>query len=59
MDFLRRCKNIEEAIEIIDYLKKREEIQPEEADLYYKKLKEEGLESFGYEKGLNYYEREG
>jgi len=42
IDFIRRCKKKEEAIEIIDYLLKRKEITPEEGEMFKKQISEEG-----------------
>lgn len=58
-DYLRRCSGEEEASEIIDYLRDREEITSEEADRLHRQLREEGLRSFGPKKEPGYYEREG
>ena len=50
IDYLRRCKDEKEAIEIIDYMEKRGEI----SDSYAKKLRiqllQKGLKSFGKKK---------
>ena len=44
IDFIRRCKKKEEALEILDYLLKRKEISISDYDKYKSKiLKEEGL----------------
>ncbi len=59
VDFIRRCSGEEEALEIIEYLKGREEITVEEADRLCRQLEEEGLRSFGPKKEPGYYEREG
>ncbi|MBD3205415.1 DUF2095 domain-containing protein [Candidatus Bathyarchaeota archaeon] len=59
VDFLRRCNTEEEALEIIEYMKDRDEITDEEANQYLEKLKEEGLRSFGTKKSPGYYEKEG
>jgi len=59
IDFIRRCSGEEEALEIIEYLRGREEITVEEAERLYRQLEEEGLRSFGPKKELGYYEREG
>lgn len=56
VDFLRRCKTIEQAEEIIAYLEKRKEIQKQEATALRKQLKEKGLKSFGAPKRLGFYE---
>lgn len=59
VDFIRRCTNDEQALEIIEYMKDREEITVEEAEQLCKQLEEEGLRSFGKRKTVGFYEREG
>jgi len=59
IDFVRRCTNETQALEIIEYMKNREEITREEAEMLCKQLEEEGLQSFGKRKTPGYYEREG
>jgi len=59
IDFIRRCSGEEEALEIIEYLRGREEITVEEAERLCRQLEEEGLRSFGPKKKSGYYEREG
>ncbi len=59
IDFIRRCTNDTQALEIIEYMKNREEITVEEAEKLCKQLEEEGLRSFGRKKEHGYYEREG
>ena len=59
IDFIRRCSGEEEALEIIEYLRGKEEITVEEADRLRRQLEEEGLRSFGPKKEPGYYEREG
>ena len=59
IDFIRRCANETQALEIIEYMKDREEITLEEAEMLCKQLEEEGLQSFGKRKTPGYYEREG
>lgn len=59
IDFIRRCSGEEEALEIIEYLRCREEITVEEADRLRRQLEDEGLRSFGPKKEPGYYEREG
>ncbi|MFX1511266.1 MAG: DUF2095 family protein [Promethearchaeota archaeon] len=54
-DFIRRATNPEEAIEIIDYLLKREELSPEKAEKLRTILKTEGLRAFGPHKRPGYY----
>jgi hypothetical protein len=59
IDFLRRCDSDEDALEIIDYMEKRGEIDEKYAVFLRKQLEEEGLRSFGEKKTPGYYEREG
>ena len=59
IDFIRRCSGEEEALEIIEYLRGREEITVEEADRLRRQLEDDGLRSFGPKKDPGYYEREG
>ncbi|MCW4012924.1 MAG: DUF2095 domain-containing protein, partial [Candidatus Bathyarchaeota archaeon] len=59
IDFIRRCTNETQALEIIEYMKNREEITPEEAENLCKQLEEQGLRSFGRKKDPGFYEREG
>jgi len=59
IDFIRRCSGEEEALEIIEYFRGREEITVDEAERLRRQLEEEGLRSFGSKKEPGYYEREG
>ena len=59
IDFIRRCTNETQALEIIEYMKTREEITLDEAERLCRQLEEEGLKSFGKKKTPGYYEREG
>ncbi len=54
-DFIRRAKKTEEAIEIIDYLLKRNEITNEKAIELKEILKTKGLAAFGPHKRPGYY----
>jgi len=56
-DFIRRCSTEEEALEIIDYCLRREEIDEERAKELKKQLAEKGVRSFGALKRPGYYER--
>lgn len=58
VDYIRRCKTVEEAYEVIDYLEKRGEISSDEARMYREKLEKEGLRSFGPMKEDDYYYKE-
>lgn len=55
IDYIRRCRTVEEAFEVIDYLVKRKELSPEEAEKLVEKLKAGGIEAFGGRKEDNYY----
>lgn len=62
LDFIRRCKNVEDAIKIVDFLFKRNELTEKEyVDLKEKVSHEEGLkkliEECGGFKRPGYYER--
>ena len=57
VDFIRRCRTVEEAEEIIEYLKRRGEISEEYAERLRKQLKTRGLRSFGSWKEPGYYLR--
>jgi hypothetical protein len=62
LEFLRRCTNKEEAIEILDYLLKRRELSQSEYDRYkYQIEQEDGLkkliDGYGGFKPTGYYER--
>jgi hypothetical protein len=55
IDYLRRCDDEKQAEETIDYLEKKADITGEEAGQLRKKLKEQGLRSFGTRKENDYY----
>jgi hypothetical protein len=57
-DFIRRCTNETQALEIIEYMRSREEITEDKAEKLYRKLEKEGLKSFGRKKNPDYYEKE-
>jgi hypothetical protein len=62
MDFIRRCSTKEEAMEILDYLLKREEISEEKAKSIKKEIKKENglkdlIEKSGGFKSPGYYMR--
>ncbi len=58
IDFIRRCTTEEEALEIIDYLEKKQEIDSNHAAALRRQLQEHGLGSFGSKKRWGHYERE-
>jgi hypothetical protein len=59
VDFLLRCKNNDEAFEIIDFLMERGEITPTRAKELRIQIEKQGLRSFGKKKEIGYYENEG
>ncbi|MEM4433307.1 MAG: DUF2095 family protein [Thermosphaera sp.] len=58
VDYIRRCKTIEEAFEVVDYMVRRGEVSESEARELKKILEEKGLDFFGERKGDDYYYRE-
>ena len=59
VDFLRRCTNEEEALEVIGFLEKRGEISEVHAREIRKQLRTKGVRSFGSKKSWGHYEQEG
>lgn len=59
IDFIRRCDNEKQALEIVDYMERRREIDPHYARWLRKQLKEKGVRSFGPKKEDDYYSRRG
>ena len=57
VDYIRRCKTIEEAYEVIDYLVRRGELSSDEAEKLRKTLKEKGLDAFGKKEDNYYYKQ--
>ncbi|MHA1745469.1 MAG: DUF2095 family protein [Promethearchaeota archaeon] len=57
IDFILRCSTVEEVMEILNYLEKRNEITSIEADRTRKQIESEGLASFGPRRASNYYEQ--
>lgn len=57
VDYIRRCDHEKQAVEIIDYLEKRNEITVEYAHKLRKQLKTKGVRSFGPKKHDDYYSR--
>jgi len=55
IDFIRRAKTNDEALEVINYLQKRGEITSDHCEQLKLQLKEQGLESFGEHKQDGYY----
>jgi len=59
IDFIRRCDNVKQAEEIVEYMEKRNEINSAYARKLKRQLKEKGVRSFGAKKQDDYYSREG
>ncbi len=59
IDFLRRCSNDEEALEIINWMEERREITADMARELRAKLVREGIRAFGSKKEWGWYERHG
>ncbi|MFW9990502.1 MAG: DUF2095 family protein [Candidatus Odinarchaeota archaeon] len=57
IDFIRRAKKPEEAVEVIHFLSQRGEISKEQAERALHQLETKGLESFGTHKTPGYYFR--
>lgn len=56
-DFLQRCQTKEEALEIVSYMRNRDEISPEEENRIISQLENQGIRSFGPLRTKGYYER--
>ena len=55
IDFIRRAKTVEEALEVLHFLEKRNELSSEDCQKLKQQLQESGLESFGEHKEDGYY----
>ena len=55
VDFIRRCDTEEQAVEIIEYLRRRGELTDEYAEKLLDQLRREGVRSFGAKKERDYY----
>jgi len=55
VDYIRRCDTVSQALEIVDYLMKRNEISPSQARDIKGQLKTDGLRSFGAKKEKDHY----
>ena len=55
VDFLRRCDTQEQGLEIIDYLRSRDEIDDDYAASLKSQLLQKGIESFGTKKKPGHY----
>lgn len=58
VDYIRRCKSLEEALDVIDYLVRRGELPVEEAERIKDILRDKGIEAFGGRKDDDYYYKE-
>jgi hypothetical protein len=58
VDYLRRCETDEQGEEIIEYLKKKGDINQDRALELMEQLREKGIRSFGSRKGEGYYHRD-
>jgi hypothetical protein len=58
VDFIRRCKTVEQAEEVVDYMESHGEITAERAAEIRKQIVEEGLRSFGPKKEMGFYNRD-
>ena len=56
VDFIRGCDRQEQAVEIIDFMEKREEISKDYAESLRQKIRKEGLRSLGQKKRPGFYE---
>ncbi len=56
IDFLRRCETEVQGMEIIEYLRKRGEIDEKYAERLKSQLAENGIRSFGSKREKGYYE---
>ncbi len=55
IDFIRRAKTIEEALEVLNFLEKRNELSSDDCQKLKQQLEDLGLESFGEHKEDGYY----
>ncbi|RLF13140.1 MAG: DUF2095 domain-containing protein [Thermoprotei archaeon] len=55
VDYIRRCKSVNEAEEVIEYLERTKQISKEKACELREQLYSQGLESFGPHKEFGYY----
>ena len=58
IDYIRRCKTVDEALRVIEYLSKRGELTGEEAEELKSILLTQGLDFFGSRKEDDYYYKE-
>lgn len=55
VDYIRRCRSVQEAEEVISFLERTNQISRAKADELRKQLYSQGLESFGPHKEFGYY----
>jgi hypothetical protein len=55
IDYIRRCDTVSQALEIVDFLMKQNEINPSQAKEIKSQLKADGLRSFGSKKEKDHY----
>lgn len=55
IDFIRRAKIPEDAIEVVEYMKTKGEITDDQAKKFINQIENKGLESFGQHKSDGYY----
>ena len=58
ISYIRRARTNEEAIEVVNYMRKRGELSDTDAGSIIKQIKERGVRSFGGLKTWGHYERE-
>jgi hypothetical protein len=56
--YIRRARTNDEAVEVVNYLKKRGELSEKHARSLLKQINEQGVRSFGNLKTWGFYERE-
>jgi hypothetical protein len=55
VDYIRRCDTVPQALEIVEFLMKQNEISPAQAREIKSQLKSDGLRSFGSKKEKDHY----
>ncbi len=58
ISYIRRARTDDEAIEIVDYMRRRGEISESDATKILKQIRDQGVRSFGRLKTWGHYERE-
>jgi hypothetical protein len=58
VSYIRRARNNDEAIEVVNYLRRRGELSEREASSIIRQIREQGVRSFGSLKTWGHYERE-